>query len=157
MRPNRGRIPKPLTLPPTAIVSFDRRWPDYSVRDFVIECWQKHDRFTLPPAITEVRGELKAVVNHGRWIVRCPNRSIGCGGAMFASLAERVFLCADCFSPENEGHWYKVTFPANRAAIEAVLTRRPAVLSDSASNRNWEATESIADLRRENTEHAVGA
>lgn len=158
MRPNgvRGKLPKPLKLRADVISSFDRRWPDFSVRDFLIECWRKADNFKQPPAITETAGTVKAVVNHGRWIVRCPNKPIGCGGAMYASLAEPVFLCADCFSPENGGKWYAVAFPANRVGIEAVLLKRPAVLAESASNRNWEPSEGVADLRRENTEHGVG-
>ena len=153
----RGKAPKPEKLRADVISSFDRRWPEYSVRDFLIECWQKQDYFAKPPAITEAAGTVKAVLNHGRWIVRCPNKPIGCGGAFFASFSEPVFLCADCHSPENGGKWYAVEFPANHAGIEAVLLKRPAVLAESASNRNWEPGEKIADLRRENTEHGVGA
>jgi len=159
MKPNgmRTKTVKPLRLRADAISSFDRRWPDYSIRDWIIACWQALDNFKQPPAITETAGTLKAVVNHGRWLVRCPNKPIGCSGAMFASFAEPVFLCANCFSPENGGKWYAVEFPANHAGIEAVLLKRPAVLAESASNRNWGPGEKIADLRRENTEHGVEA
>lgn len=149
------RIPPPLRLPPDTIVTHDRRWPTLPIRALVAHCWRKGGINKQPPPTSEVAASIPAELEHGRWIAKCPNRPIGCGGALNASLTEPVFLCADCGSPENNGKWYAVAFPPDRAGIEAMLLKRPAVIADSAIRRNWKPGESIADLQRENTEHGV--
>ena len=149
------RVPKPLRLPADTIVTHDRRWPTLPMRELVAHCWRRGGINKRPPPTSEVAGSVAAELEHGRWIVKCPNRPVGCGGALNASLTEPVFLCADCGSPENGGKWYAVVFPPDRAAIEAMLLRRPAVLADSAINRNWIPGESLGDLRRENAEHGI--
>lgn len=96
-----------------------------------------------PPAEMADRPILKAEVNHGRWIVRCPF----CPGAEMADLNDPRFFCLSCYNVPIGGKWLPVQFPANRAALEAELLKRPA-----SESRNWLPHESVADLRRENAE-----
>lgn len=105
-----------------------------------------------PPAQAEARGSVAARVNHGRWIVDCPNR---CGNALAGSVAEPYYLCPDCGSPENGGQWYGVAFPVQREAIEAQLLKRPALSPAQTATRNWELGETVAMLRKENKARGI--
>ena len=85
-----------------------------------------------------------AVVNDGRWLVRC-----ACSNACIAhpggspDWPNPVAVCAEC------GTVYRPTFPAKRELAEVVLLARPDVRS-----RHWEPdTEKVADLIRENKAH----
>ena len=100
------------------------------------------------------QGEVKAVINHGRWIVECPGR---CGGAVAASMESPIFACSICGGPENDGRAYRVVFPQFWEALEAALVKRPPGASSSAENRNWRPEESLAAIKRENVEHGVPA
>jgi len=93
-----------------------------------------------PPKLL-VGEPMKAIVNRGRWIVRCE-----CGGAEYA-FEEGIFMCQSCF---NSGHLHKyrpVEFPKNRKKIEALLEKRALI------NRNWEIIDTLKDLEDDNKKH----
>lgn len=91
---------------------------------------------------------LIARVNHGTWIVDCPNPD--CRGAEYI-WEEGLFMCWSCFNAHVD-HCYLLTdFPKERRTIEAILDVRPE------PNRNWDHHESIDDLQSENIEHNVPA
>lgn len=96
----------------------------------------------------EPRGAaVSAIVNAGRWLVRCPD----CAGAEYADPDDPLFWCASCFNVANGGYPRPVGWPRDRGRIEAELLRRPApLLPGHPSPRNWEAHETADDLRREN-------
>lgn len=110
--------------------------------DFVVKKWWKSDR--LPPfdvirsGVTS--GEVEVQVNHGRWIVHCPDPD--CAGAVLASDTDRRFVCPYCAFGV-----FAVVWPKDRADIEAVLGDRP--VKDT---RNWEPGDTVAALEAENAE-----
>lgn len=83
-----------------------------------------------------------AVVNHGRWIVMCPD----CPGAQLASMGDARFMCTYCGNVANGGAWRPVLVPAQRAQIETVVESRPDL-----KTQNW-AGEALADLVAENVD-----
>jgi hypothetical protein len=100
----------------------------------------------LPPKAFRPHGEVAAVINHGRWIARCPC----CGpGAMLVSKVDRRFWCVFCGMARNAGRpmWVGFPNPGDMGTIEAILLMRPV------ENQNWEPGESVAQLARENLEH----
>jgi hypothetical protein len=83
------------------------------------------------------------IVNHGRWIVRCP----WCASA---ELASDLYFCSQgCFNGKVGRKYVRVTWPKQREAIEAVLLKRP-----DPQTRNW-TSETIDELARENKEHGL--
>lgn len=88
---------------------------------------------------------LLARVNHNKWIVDCPD----CGGAEFV-WPELLMMCANCWNGAVGHKWRRVRMPAERAEIEAVLTARPVP-----ATRNWEITETVAQLQEENTQKGL--
>ena len=100
-------------------------------------------RFVLPVELAAAP-ILKAEVNHGRWIVRCPY----CAGAELADHADPRFFCLSCYNVGSGGKWLPVQFPGDGRAIEGELLKRPE------ANRNWLPHESVEDLRRENAERS---
>lgn len=116
---------------------------------FLANYWRSQGRGPMPGPM-EVSGTVKARVNHGRWIVGCP---AGCGGAVMASRDMHRFICGDCGSQENGGRWYAVAWPAPRmrGEIGVILARRPE------ANRNWDPTETVRDLERENSARGLEA
>ena len=94
----------------------------------------------LLPRLEQVQGELATSVNHGRWIVDCPD----CNGAQIASRMG-LFFCVDCGNVANRGCWYAVRFPTEQTVIDAVLLTRPP------KNRNWQPGETLEQLRAENS------
>jgi hypothetical protein len=102
----------------------------------------------LPPSVTTTAGPpARARVNHNRWIADCPD----CGGAEFVwRHGPLVMLCLSCLNGGIGHVWRTVTLPDDVEAIEAALAARPV-----AANRNWDASERIDDLLRENAEHGV--
>jgi hypothetical protein len=108
----------------------------------------QEDRFDpRPPKKGDPTAE--AVVNHGRWIVRCPF----CTGAQLADPDERVFFCIDCLNHKVQGRIVRVKWPspALRGPIEQALTDRPVT-----TNRNWESREELSYLLAENVMNGVG-
>ena len=128
-------------------------WQGSSIEGFLRPSWVNGQRTPLPP-LSEVSGEVEANVNHGRWIVDCPNE--GCGNAIVVSQREPCYICTDCGSQENGGRWYRVAFPPGKADIEAVLLERPAAKPFDAETRNWSPGETVSTLRRENRERGIG-
>lgn len=83
---------------------------------------------------------VQAVVNHGRWVIACPD----CSGAQLACLTDPRFMCSDCGNAGNRGLWRPVVIPADVAGIEAALAVR------SADLQNTTAGQTVADLVAEN-------
>lgn len=108
--------------------------------------WHLIDRNPAPRDHILTTGQVAAEVNAGRWIVRCPD----CAGAQLAFENDPHFLCVDCGNQAIGGAWRPVSWPADRAEIEAVLLRRP-----DRETRSWRPDESVADLHRQNAEHGV--
>ena len=88
-----------------------------------------------------VVGEVAARVNHGRWIVDCPDED--CTAAVMASSDDPRFVCPVCAYGI-----FTVVFPSQAEAVEQALLERPVP-----ATRNWTPDETVGDLRRENKEH----
>lgn len=84
--------------------------------------------------------DIEVEVNHGRWVVECPD----CHGAQLACRTDRRFMCNECGNVTIGGEWRKVAWPANAQEIEAILSERP-----RDRNRNWRPGETPAGLRAE--------
>ena len=85
-------------------------------------------------------------VNHGAWIVDCPNPD--CGGAEYR-WEGGDFMFWSCFNAQVGHSYLRTRFPKERRTIEAILDLRPE------PNRNWMPPETVADLQAENIEHDV--
>ncbi len=85
-------------------------------------------------------GTIPVYVNHGRWVVDCPD----CNGAQLACRTDRRFMCDECGNITIGGLWRPVDWPADIAAIEAVLQVRPL------ANQNWAPGETVQDLAADN-------
>lgn len=90
---------------------------------------------------------VEAVVNHGRWIVPCPD----CPGAQLTAPEDRRFMCVNCGNASIGGKWRPVRWPKRHEDIEALLAVRIEKLA------NWSPGETVADLRAENELLASGA
>lgn len=102
-----------------------------------------------------IQGEILASINHGRWIVDCPQQ--GCGGAVIASMEEPVYFCSHCGNAANDGHSYAVVFPKFWRELETDLVKRPAPSPMMAPHRNWKPGETLAAIKRETIAHRVEA
>lgn len=91
---------------------------------------------------------LVARVNHGRWIVDCPED--GCNGAELP-FADGFFLCGSCIAERRPLRLFRVDFGQERQAVEAALERRPK------NARNWLPGEPVEHLMLENQAHGIGA
>lgn len=132
----------------TDVIIHHEHWQQTTFAQFVATYWKRQGHGPLPK---QVNGSLAAYVNHGRWIVECPN----CSSALVVSEQDPRFICVECGSPENRSCWYAVAFPADKADIEEALLRRPARDGFRAGTRNWETRETVADLRRENRQRGI--
>ena len=124
----------------TANTWFQMDWKSFHTR------WLKRlrDRFHFPAGIHDEETEpVQAFVNHGAWLVMCPE----CNGAEYA-WEEGYFFCCSCKNSYLKHNYRRLVFPAERQAIERLLMVR------SLDNRNWNHIETVADLERENEEHA---
>lgn len=83
---------------------------------------------------------VEAHVNHGRWVVVCPD----CSGAQLACRTDPRFMCNECANITVGGLWRPVVWPGNAAEVEAELAKRSRV-----ANRNWVPGESVAVLAAE--------
>ncbi len=86
---------------------------------------------------------VRAKINHGRWLVLCPN----CPSAEFL-FNDKRFFCSECKNEAIGGELYRVIMPMKKSQIEALLESR------SISNRNWQYPETVDDLIRENELHS---
>ena len=118
-------------------------WQPVALDQFIAGYWYRYRDDPLP-LIHEAKGSAVARIVHGRWIVQCPNVG-NCNEATVVSKRAPHFICNLCGSPENDGQWYNVAFPADARLIEAELLKR-----GRRQNRNWEPHETLDDLRREN-------
>lgn len=134
------------------IICHHEDWQEQPLRNFLASHAMKLGT-PLPPAITEIEGEVLARVNQGRWIADCVVE--GCGGAIVVSEVTPLFYCPYCGNADNNGKWYRVIFPAQKQAIEAILLKRPARDGFRAVHRNWEYGESLSKLRAENAERGI--
>ena len=101
-------------------------------------------RFSFPEAGYDEKAKpILAFVNHGAWLVLCPQ----CGGGEYA-WEEGWFFCCSCKNSYLGHRYRRLVFPKKRKRIEELLLIRPL------DNRNWKSPETVADLERENTEHA---
>ena len=102
---------------------------------------------TLPETVAPKTLTLGAIVNAGKWLVRCENPS--CGGAEKV-WEEGLMFCASCLNAHVGHHFIRTAFPKNREQIEAILELRP-----NQENRHWEPDETVEDLVEENRDHGV--
>lgn len=65
-----------------------------------------------------------ARIDFGRWIADCE-----CGSANYVEPSDPVYFCATCGNAANEGKLRGVTFPENRAEIEAELLKREVLIN----------------------------
>lgn len=108
-------------------------------------------RFDLP-----VRTDVVAIASVSRncWVAQCP--FLHCRGLSFEGIWRPVdgtpdyFYCCSCGNEAVEGQRISIAFAVPPPAIEAALEVRP-----EAHTRNWNAGESIADLRAENRAHGI--
>ena len=93
---------------------------------------------------------LKAYINHGRWLVTCPQ----CGGAEIV----KVHLPFQCLGQVNAGFHCEtaacgcvmdIEWPDEKLAIEAALIKR------KLENRNWAWDETVEMLKAENIQQGI--
>lgn len=105
----------------------------------------------LPPALRAVRwyeeknqrrlpvtdgivlgAQLRARINHGRWVADCT-----CGSAQIVTPADPRMWCVVCGTG-----WWQVAFPADVNAVEQTLLDLPV------AERNWWAVDDVTDPTR---------
>lgn len=91
------------------------------------------------------RGEVRARLEHGRWVADCP----ACNGAEVVSRAAREFFCLSCGNAQNGGQPMRAVFPRDRAKIEAALEVR------QAPNQHWRPGDTVEELRAMNRAHGL--
>jgi hypothetical protein len=91
-------------------------------------------------------GDVTAQIIRTYWAVQCP----ACPEAMIVQPGE-PFFCPNCLNAANQGLPLRVVFPPERAALEAVLLKRPVP-----QTRNWRPGETVEALRAENAAHGIG-
>lgn len=91
-------------------------------------------------AATDPESGVPAYVNHGRWVVDCPD----CRNAQLACRTDHRFMCNECGNVAVGNLWRPVIWPANAQKIESLLENRPR------ENQNWEPDESRVSLATQN-------
>lgn len=101
-----------------------------------------------------------ARIDFGRWLADCPI----CNSAVYVEPADPIFYCFTCKNGDIGGDFISVTFPKNRAGIEAEILLREVVLqkglppTDAAAQalpkvaglvRSWNPDESIERLQKQ--------
>jgi hypothetical protein len=74
--------------------------------------------------------QVKAHINHGRWIVHCPNDD--CFSASYVDFNNLIFMCTECWNRDFNSEWLIVVKPEDKKEIEDKLLEREQV-----RNRNW--------------------
>ncbi len=109
--------------------------------------FRKRRRGNPPPAdLVKIEISAPAIVNHGRWMVRCP----WCSGAEMLYLTKLQFLCLSCLNKDADGRFITIDLPPFHNAIEVQLLKRPIQF------QNYEPGQTIEDLVKENNEHGWG-
>lgn len=111
------------------------------VRDYLLVEYERSRGNTHLPssdALSKI-APLKAEVNAGRWIVRCPY----CPSAAMADPSDPRFFCSNCGNSRAGGQWLRVTWPSGslQVKIEAALLARP-----HPDFMNWEPGMTVAEL-----------
>lgn len=121
---------------------------DHHILSYLLPKAQREQVALLPRTEIAEGNPLPARINHGRWIVDCPD----CNGAqmVFGDSAAPVTMCPNCWNGAALRRWRRVLFPKDRAEIEAALAMRPLPM-----NRNWSPGETVADLWHENAENGL--
>ena len=115
----------------TANEWFGMEWVRFKDKAILPELNKRHIPFLEPDDKAE---PLKAIVNHGRWLILCD-----CGGAEYA-WEEGMFMCLSCFNASSGHKFRKSAFPKERRKLEGILNKR--ILP----NRNWQPPETVKDL-----------
>jgi hypothetical protein len=110
-----------------------------------VEGMRKMVLFDLPKETSDDM-VVKAEINHGRWIVKCPF----CTGAEFASKRDQRFFCMSCFNKAVGNKWVRVEFPEKAGEIETEILKRT-----NTANRNWIPGETLTKLKNENKKAGV--
>lgn len=111
------------------------------IENFTKNMLRKHG---IPfPVKTDENVTIKAEINHGRLIAKCPF----CSGAELVDRNDRRFFCLSCFNKSVNGNWVSIEFPANLEEIETVLEKRLEI------NQNWQFGEGISFLESENVKN----
>lgn len=108
--------------------------------------WIHHQlRSTTSPlgAGTDPEAAVPAYVNHGRWVVDCPD----CHNAQLACRTDHRFLCNECGNIAVGRRWRPVVWPDDADKIAALLDHRPREF------QNWMPGESRELLAIENLQH----
>ena len=92
---------------------------------------------------TDPTATVAAYVNHGRWVVECPD----CHGAQLACKTDHRFLCDECGNVAVGNRWRPVEWPGNAAQIDRMLTNRPI------AHQNWSPGEAVELLAIDNLEN----
>lgn len=94
------------------------------------------------PAYAEVN-PLDPIEPVARWIARCPDCA---GGASYVWIdGPHIMFCLACCNAGIGRRWRPVVVPAERLAIERLLSLRPL-----SSQRAWSPGETLEQLRAEN-------
>jgi len=132
----------------------------------------------LPSQDLAFEGKVEAMINAGRWIVRCPDDPKG-AHFMEVYYGQTSFVCAGCYpdllsltfkkrdddhydpvqdvgkrikakdDAKKDGREYEIIFPGNAEEIFGTLRQRPA------QAMNWLPGETVEFLQDENVAHGV--
>jgi hypothetical protein len=106
-----------------------------------LDAHQRGRQWVPPLGIADT--PVRAVVNHGRWIVSCP----GCSSASWVTPTDPRFWCGGCENVRVNGRWLPVTFPPKLVREEAERILECRVPAD----QNWNPeTEDAVKLMGEN-------
>lgn len=128
-----------------AVQSFGSRFGDRSLGEHAARHPAASGDLTMPLAEVAPGRPVFAVVNHGRWIVECPDPA--CAGAEFARLDDRVFFCCECRNQAAGHKLLRVIVPADSGELERLLEGRPG------DAQNWRPGETADQLAAENGRH----
>jgi ribosomal protein L37AE/L43A len=109
----------------------------------VTEFWPGFAKYGMPHGTVAGPG-LVPFVNHGRWVIQCPE----CPSCALASKRDARFFCTECSNATAGVHWLPVAWPAGADQIERLLSAR-----SRPANRNWRPGEPLDRLAAENLEH----
>ena len=127
----------------------DQRWLGSTAAErIVLAHWHMETdghHVEVPRMVTN-KATAFALVNHGRWIVRC----LWCMSSQNASREDHRFFCVECGNAAVKGAWVPVVWPDEWVEIEELLCGRPAP-----ANMNWTPGEPLSVLAAENLEHGV--
>lgn len=93
---------------------------------------------------------IHALVNHGRWVVSCPD----CASAQLACPSDRRFMCHECANIAIGVRWRPVLWPKDPAALSDALAGR----TDRAL-QNLDPGETVEQVLEQNAvlaDHAAG-